>query len=287
MAQYNPRSNRKPTGSAWIKTSSGEDCDDNNNLVTSNCYKNYYIDNDGDGWDGGTIFAIDDNGGLYKTTTKGKDCDDNVKSLENKCGTTADCEGKISKEKLLEAARILNIKPEHILAVFIVESEGNAFRNNGDPKILFERHYFSALTNGRYDMSNPDISNPVQGGYGLYSEQLEKLNRAYALDPEAAIRSASFGAFQIMGKNYSMCGYIDVAKFHDDMTSRNLDLHLKAFTNYVITDNLQDELRNNQWADFARQYNGKKYKKTKYDTKMAEAYQKLIDNINLMLKDCF
>jgi hypothetical protein len=90
-----------------------------------------------------------------------------------------------------------------------------------------------------------------------------------------------------MGKNYRICGYTDVAKFHNDMTSSNLDFHLNAFTNYVITNNLQDELRNNRWADFARKYNGPKYKKNQYDTKMAAAYQKLINNANLMLKDCF
>lgn len=69
----------------------GVDCDDNDLTVTNNCYKDYYIDNDGDDWDSGTINAINDNGGKYKLTTLGTDCDDNpatganVHKL-NKCG---------------------------------------------------------------------------------------------------------------------------------------------------------------------------------------------------------
>lgn len=69
----------------------GTDCDDNDITVKDNCYKNYYIDNDGDDWDSGTINAINDNGGKYKLTTLGTDCDDNpttganVHKL-NKCG---------------------------------------------------------------------------------------------------------------------------------------------------------------------------------------------------------
>jgi predicted chitinase len=75
-------------GGGWIKTTKGADCDDKNLLVTSNCYLDYFIDNDGDDYDSGTIRAKTQ--GSYKTTTLGPDCDDspdgaNVHKL-NKCG---------------------------------------------------------------------------------------------------------------------------------------------------------------------------------------------------------
>lgn len=82
-------------GSLYKDTTLGEDCDDGDLAVTNNCYKNYFIDKDGDGWDGGTISALDDNGGKYKLTTNGFDCDDdpatggNVHKL-NKCNKCAE-----------------------------------------------------------------------------------------------------------------------------------------------------------------------------------------------------
>ena len=73
-------------GTGWRKTTKGVDCDDKNILINKNCYKDYFIDNDGDGYDGGTISAKDQ--GQYKTTTLGADCDDSNASVykNNKCG---------------------------------------------------------------------------------------------------------------------------------------------------------------------------------------------------------
>ncbi len=196
------------------------------------------------------------------------------------------CDKKISKDELLELAKKTNLSVAQLLTVYNVETDGNAFRENGDPKVLFERHYFSNLTGGIYDNSHPNISNPVQGGYGLYSEQLEKLQEAYDLDPIAAIQSASYGGFQIMGANYKDAGYSDLQTFYKDMTSTNVDLHLNAFVNYITSKGLIDEIQNNQWTEFASKYNGPKYKDNDYDGKMQKEFEKLKNNINLLDNDC-
>jgi hypothetical protein len=80
---------KESPGIAYEKTTKGEDCDDNNLLVTTNCYKEYFIDNDDDGYHSGTIRAKTQ--GTYKTTTLGPDCDDNLTTGANvhklnKCG---------------------------------------------------------------------------------------------------------------------------------------------------------------------------------------------------------
>jgi hypothetical protein len=80
---------KESPGIAYEKTTKGEDCDDNNLLVTTNCYKEYFIDNDDDGYHSGTIRAKTQ--GPYKTTTLGPDCDDNLTTGANvhklnKCG---------------------------------------------------------------------------------------------------------------------------------------------------------------------------------------------------------
>lgn len=81
-----------------------------------------------------------------------------------------------------------------------------AFHSEGRPTILFERHKFHLHTAGKYDVSNPEISNKLPGGYGLFSEQHPKLEKAKTLDKDAALKSASWGAFQIMGENLSRLG---------------------------------------------------------------------------------
>ncbi|MBS7256357.1 N-acetylmuramidase family protein [Flavobacterium branchiicola] len=276
-------------GSSWFDSTKGADCDDNNIMANVLCSTTipWYLDYDNDGFYGEIMESVSWPGNFWKATTYGEDCNDDDPTKALDCSSTNPCDGKISKAALLAAASLLHLTVEHILAVFEVESEGNAFRSNGDPKILFERHYFSALTNGIYDQSNPDISNPNQGGYGTYDEQLDKLARAFALNPEAAVKSASFGAFQIMGKNYAQAGYTNATAFYNDMTSRNLDKHLNAFANFIITNDLVGKLQNNQWANFAAKYNGPQYKKNDYDTKMATEYQKLKSDLNLLAKDCF
>jgi hypothetical protein len=47
---------------------------------------------------------------------------------------------------------------------------------------------------------------------------------------------------------------------------------LDAFVGFVISNKLDDELRDKRWADFARVYNGPGFAENKYDSKMADAY---------------
>ena len=175
------------------------------------------------------------------------------------------------------AAIRLGVSVAAIRAVYKVETGGNAFRSNGDPKVLFERHYFHRNTGGRYDKSHPSISNRSMGGYGKYSEQISKLNLATSLDEEAGYKSASYGGFQIMGENYKKAGYDNVVDFAEAMMSKNEDKHLDAFTNFIMdNDNLLEALQDKDWETFAKIYNGPKYEKNNYDVKMKEAYEEFL-----------
>ena len=173
-----------------------------------------------------------------------------------------------------EAAASLEIEIAMIKAVAQVESPRGPFDHMGRPEILFERHYFHRRTSGKYDKAHPDISNSAGGGYGKYSAQYGKLERAYALDRDAALRSASWGRFQIMGNNFAAAGFTSPAAFVLAMTKSEAD-HLKAFVNFVKADkNMLAALRKRDWAGFAKRYNGAGYKKNQYDTKLADAYKK-------------
>lgn len=172
------------------------------------------------------------------------------------------------------AAEQLGIDVASIRAVDEVESRGSGFLPDGRVRILFERHKFHAFTKGQFSAEHPDISNPKAGGYGKGGEhQYARFSKAFQLDPDAAMRSASWGRYQIMGFNFKAAGFDNVGQFVDAMKVSE-GSQLIAFVNVIKSWGLTGELRNKDWAGFARQYNGAAYKKNKYDTKMAAAYEK-------------
>lgn len=179
-----------------------------------------------------------------------------------------------------KAAQALGVPVAAIRSVYLTETGGNAYYSDGKLKILFERHYFHNATNGRFDKSNPDLSNPRRGGYGRYSQQHPKFEKAKTLDEEAAYYSTSFTGFQIMGANHKSAGNFESAKqFGDAMLNGTEDNHLEAFTSYIENNpNLHKSLKKQDWESFAAGYNGPAYKDNKYDTKMKDNYETLKDN---------
>jgi hypothetical protein len=172
-------------------------------------------------------------------------------------------------------ASSLNVEVAAIKAVAEVESSVGAFDQDGRPTILYERHYFHRLTMGKYSSKYPDTSNPERGGYGKFSAQYPKLERAYKLDPDTALRSASWGRFQIMGDNFRIAGFESAAWFVNAMTRAKTE-HLRAFSRFVQSNGkMLAALRNKDWASFAAAYNGSAYKDNDYDTKIEAVYQRL------------
>jgi len=182
----------------------------------------------------------------------------------------------INETDYMEAARELSCEVKAIKAVALTET-GNTgsyykFSNNDDivPSILFERHKFSLLTRGRYDASHPEISNPISGGYGQYRDQYRKLMAAYKLDKEAALKSTSWGKFQILGLNHSSAGFGNVMDFVRSL-SRSEKTHLKAFVSFIKSDaKLLNAIRNKDWTTFAISYNGPR--QVGYDSRMRSHY---------------
>jgi hypothetical protein len=181
----------------------------------------------------------------------------------------------ISEKDLSGAAVELGVDTASIVAVAEVESKQAAFDHYGRPTILFERHYFHELTKGVFSRSNPDLSSSSGGGYGKFTAQYAKLQRAYQLSALAALQSCSWGRFQIMGKNYAECGFsTPVAFVRSHMRSEAAQL--SAFVRFVANDSKKlTALVARDWAKFARLYNGPNYSVNKYDEKMDAAYERL------------
>ena len=172
------------------------------------------------------------------------------------------------------AAEFLGCEPAAIQAVDRVESGGSGFLRDGmTPKILFEAHLFARLTGGRFNESHPHLSSP-NWNRSLYKGGLaehDRLKEAADLDRSAALQSASWGRYQILGSNWRECGFPNLQAFINAMYQSE-SAHLYAFVAFVRHRGLADELQRKDWAGFARGYNGPGYLQNKYDTKLAQAY---------------
>ncbi|MDF7790826.1 MULTISPECIES: N-acetylmuramidase domain-containing protein [Pantoea] len=183
----------------------------------------------------------------------------------------------VTDEMYISMAKALNCEPAAIKAVVMSETKQSPFDSSGRPTILYERHYFSRLTNNKYDATHPDISGKRYDHYGKFSEQYDKLNKAIALDRAAALQSASWGAFQIMGSNYVTSGYVNIEEFVKGMNT--IPGQVYAFVNHVShTPTLLNAIRTKNWASFARHYNGSDYKKNNYDVHLSQNYDRALHN---------
>lgn len=181
---------------------------------------------------------------------------------------------KLTEQDFVNAAQELNCDVPAIKAVCEVEAPKGGFLPDDRPTILFERHKFHKFTGGRFSAEHPDISSAKAGGYGpAGAHQWRRFSRAFALDPKAAMKSCSWGKFQIMGFNFAAAGFKTLDAFIDAMKVSEGE-QLKAFVNIIKSFSLEDELRAHQWSKFASGYNGANYKINKYDVKLAAAHKK-------------
>lgn len=188
----------------------------------------------------------------------------------------------LSEDDYQRAATKLNVDVPAIKAVAEVESRGDGFLADGQPKILFERHIFHRLTKGKFStLENRNISwkSPSKkrtgaiNEYGATSQQHARLAKAVSLDRDAALQSASWGRFQVMAFNWQDLEYLSLQDFINAMYRSEAD-HLDSFVRFVEANGLVDALRRHKWSTFADGYNGPEYFKHSYDAKMAIAYKK-------------
>ena len=186
----------------------------------------------------------------------------------------------LTEQDFQAAAELLGVEVAAIKAVAEVESYGSGFLPDGRTKILFERHKFykylaAALGKtaaNRLMQVNPNICNSKAGGYKGNEAEYPRFKAAISYDETAAMLSASYGRFQIMGFNYRACGFDSVQAYVAAQATTE-GAHLMAFCNFIkANEAIYKALKAKRWAAFAAGYNGADYKINNYDTKMAQAY---------------
>lgn len=175
------------------------------------------------------------------------------------------------------AAAQLGVSLAHIKMVLTVESKGTSFDKSGRPTILFEPHVFHKRTAGAFGPSSFSYAKWKALPYpATYDGRWEQMADAAACDEQAALESASWGMFQVMGFNWEALGYASVQAFADAMVRGEPD-QLDAMVRYVLANNLQPALAACKRGDpdscraFARGYNGPGYEENAYHRQMAQA----------------
>lgn len=184
----------------------------------------------------------------------------------------------VTDDDVRAVAKVLGVTTRHVRAVMAIESNGRGVHpETKRPVILFEPHVFSRETKKLFDASHPDISYPVAGARDYPASQAQRydqLVRAMALDEGAALRSASYGLFQIMGFNHRACGHATVQSFVLDMI-KGERLQLSAFALFIVANHeMHAALKASDWSGFARRYNGPNYARNGYDQKLKAAFAK-------------
>jgi hypothetical protein len=190
----------------------------------------------------------------------------------------------------------LGLAPAAALAVLQVESGGQGFDPGGRLIARFENHLFDNL----WGQANADVyalhfrydpHRRWQGHQfrvqadGAWSDvhasqdsEWQALGLARGFDDTAALRSASFGAPQILGRHHARLGYDSVqamvAAFQAD-----LRWHIVGLFDFVRADGLTspglDALRLNHFVDFAAVYNGTGNMQ-QYGARLAAAYEQAL-----------
>ncbi len=127
----------------------------------------------------------------------------------------------------------------------------------------FEAHWFGKLTGYRFNDSHPDLSclswNPALSAR-TRAGAWDQLNRARALDRDAADQSTSHGAFQVMGMHWKRLTYPSVNAFVDSMSINGDDGQMDAFTRFIEADPaLHASLALGAWLDVEQRHNGGGY----------------------------
>ena len=183
---------------------------------------------------------------------------------------------RLTQADVESVAASLHVEPLVIWAVAQVEAGpgDQGFLADGRPNILFEAHIFHQLTGGQWDSEFPNISSPkwdpsLYGAAGAH--QYGRLASAIPLDREAALQSASWGLFQILGENYAQVGFAGIDDFVAAMCESE-GKHLAAFAAFCTTNNLTRFLQAHDWQDFALGYNGAGAAANNYAQRLADAY---------------
>lgn len=205
-----------------------------------------------------------------------------------------DCSNKgatISDEMYVKLADSINVDEGVLFAIAKQETKKESFIQLAPKKatILLERHYVYNLLKKKFDVNKANecqkedssLCNSkvtMKGGYGKSKEQLNRLEKVKKWDNDIAIKSCSWGKFQVMGVYIEKIKlYKDADEFEKAMNLCEVQ-HFQFFKSYlidIIGGDLIKAMKEKNWEKIAELYNGKYWKKINpdYATNLKKYYE--------------
>ena len=189
-----------------------------------------------------------------------------------------EAEGKIisrlTEEDYAYAAEKLGIEIAAIKAVVDIETGRThcGFSSPRTPIIDFDTKIFRGYCRRR-GINFSTFSPHINSSDTHQQKEYIRLERACAIDSTTAKESTMWGMFQIAGFNWKRCGAESLDDFIEKMCYSERT-QLELFTNFLLNTGLAKYLRAKNWSAFAYRYNGPKYARFGYHTRLAQAYNK-------------
>ena len=170
---------------------------------------------------------------------------------------------------VVQTANNIGIEPDVLRAFREVESGG------APSAVRFEPHLFFRY---RPDTKSQIPFTPTAGGYSLTASETNKaaFERAYKIDPAAAIKSTSWGLFQVLGGTILPAYGNSPSKFlrafnrdPEGVSFKSVEMWFAASPAAVKAAQAKD------WTNLARLYNGPNYAVGQYHTKLRDAYNRI------------
>jgi hypothetical protein len=215
----------------------------------------------------------------------------------------------LSKQQITDVANSIGVGYAEFMAFLQVESNGIGFKD-GRIVIQFEPHLFSkeltrvgikhtlvkkklngntfysiecdtirVTSTSTYEANITawKIDNGVEGQNSEY----KAFSKAFQINPDAAMKSTSIGAPQILGMHYARLGFKTVGAMWESFKESDLN-QVKGLAMFIKTDSrLHKALRERNWHLVATYYNGGGYlalskalKFTPYNIQMANQFKK-------------
>ncbi len=161
----------------------------------------------------------------------------------------------LSDAQISAAATAAGLQFAQVKSVIQVETSGHGFNSDGSIVLRFETAKFLKYT-------GKTVTGSGQSAY----------NAAAAIDKNSADLSTSWGLGQIMGFNYKAAGYSSPQAMIADFKKGEAQ-QLAGMLRFIKANpEMYAALKSNDFATFARLYNGTNYRQNNYDTKLLSYY---------------
>lgn len=180
---------------------------------------------------------------------------------------------QLTNDDYVAVAARLNVDVAAIKAVVEIETgkQHKGFMAPRKPIIYFDAKVFRRNCQRR----GVDVSGyKIVSGHGVNQERAhQRLQAACEIDSVIAQESTFWGMFQIGGFNWKLCGAKDLGDFVYKMRYSERT-QLELFAGFLENTGLVKYLQTKKWSAFAYRYNGPKYARRGYHTRLARAYNK-------------